>query len=446
MAAPETPDAIVVGAGLSGLSAARELTKAGLNVLVLEGRDRPGGRTHAAKVEGSPVDLGGEWVDAAHTELRSLAADLGLTLFPFERKKEHARWLVRGDFTGEMPLSDADARVHARMNAALREIAADADPDAPWQDSPEPEGDISVASWLRREGMGEAGVHAVGTLVASCGSTVALEEMSFYSYAVKVGTRGGPGKGNEYRVEGGAGRVSRRLAEELGDRIHYSSPVTDVRQRDGDVEVRWTTGEGPRTARSRRVVLAIPFTCYRFLRFDPAPPPAFSAAIHDAVYGAVRKTHFFFDGPVDPEAFTVTDTALGYVAAVQGPEPRGLVSFAGGEPLLPELGLPPAERKGRAVALLRNLYDVPEPRTVVETVWNEQHFTRGSYMIMAPGDMARFGGAMGGPFGGVHPAGAEGFAAAPSFMNSAVKSGQRAGRAVAEAIETGEKVAATAGR
>ena len=446
MTAPETPDAIVVGAGLSGLSAARELTRAGLDVLVLEARDRPGGRTHAVEIEGSPVDLGGEWVDAAHTGLRTLAADLGLTLFPFERKKEHARWLVGDDLTGEMPLSDADARVHARMNAALGETAADADPDAPWNGAPGPEDDVSVASWLRREGMSEAGVHAVGTLAASCGSTVALERMSFYSYAVKVGTRGGPGKGNEYRVEGGAGRVSQRLAGELGERVRYSSPVTDVRRRNGGVAVRWMSGGGPRTAEARRVVLAIPFTCYRFLSFDPAPPPAFSAAIRGAVYGAVRKTHFFFDVPVDPEAFTVTDTALGYVAAVQGPEPRGLVSFAGGEPLLPELGLPPETRKKRAVALLRSLYDVPEPRTVVETVWNEQHFTRGSYMIMAPGDMARFGEAMGGSFNGVYLAGAEGFAAAPSFMNSAVKSGQRAGRAVAEAIETGERAAVPAGR
>jgi len=76
MLRPENPNAIVVGAGLSGLTAARELTRAGLDVLVLEARDRPGGRTHTTRVQGVTVDLGGEWVDAAHTELRGLAADL----------------------------------------------------------------------------------------------------------------------------------------------------------------------------------------------------------------------------------------------------------------------------------------------------------------------------------------------------------------------------------
>ena len=194
------------------------------------------------------------------------------------------------------------------------------------------------------------------------------------------------------------------------------------------------TEAGPRSARARRVVLAVPPTCYRFVRLDPPPPPGVGTLLQNSLFGAVRKTHFFFGEPVDPETFTVTDTALGYTAAVQGDEPEGIVSFAGGEPLLPELGLPAERRKKRAVALLKELYDVPEPQTVVETVWNAEHYTRGSYMIMAPGDMASFGAMMGGHFGNVHLAGAEGYAAAPSFMNSAVKAGQRAGRAVAEAV------------
>jgi monoamine oxidase len=430
----ERPDAVVVGAGRSGLVAARELVRGGFDVLVLEARDRPGGRTRVANVEGVPVDLGGEWVDAAHAQLRGLAEDLGLRLLPVERKKENARWYVDAKFSSEMPLSGRDARVHARMSEALVETAAGVDPGAPWKDAPPPEEDASVEDWLRREGMSESGVHVVETLVSSCGSTVPLHQMSFYSYAVKVATRGGPGRGNEFRVEGGAGRVAETLAAELGERVRYSAPVTEVRQGSGGVEVRWATGEGPGAARARRAVLAIPFTCYRFLRFDPPPPPEFRRMIQNSVYGVVRKMHFFFDKPVDPSAFTVTDTPLGYCAAAQGDEPRALVSFCGGKPLLPELGLPAGRRKKRVFALLRRLYDMSDPRAVVETVWNAEHFARGSYAILTPGDMASFGEAMGGSFGSVHLAGAEGYAAAPSFMNSAVRSGQRAGRQVVEVL------------
>jgi len=453
MTRPEARDAVVVGAGLSGLAAARELAHAGLDVIVLEARHRPGGRTHAGELRGVPVDFGGEWVDEAHAELKALAGELGLELLPAGRKKEGASWYFGGGFSSGMPLSDRDARVYERMNDALAEVAAGADADAPWLGAPPAEEDPSIEAWLRAEGMSESGIHAVGTLVSGCGSTVPLSRMSFYSYAVKVGTRGGTGRGNEWRVRGGAGRVAEALAAELGDRVRYLSPVTAVRQggeADGGVEVQWATGEGPGAVRARRAILALPFTCYRSIRFDPPPPPDVFRAISGSVYGSVRKMHFVFEEPVaDPSAFTVTDTALGYLSAAQ-PDGEGAVraiaSFAGGEPLLPELGLPGPERRRRAVAVLRRLYDAPEPVEVAETVWDAEPYTRGSYMISAPGDMARFGDTLGGGFGAVRLAGAEGYAAAPSFMNSAVRSGQKAGRKVVEELTAGGARSGTPGR
>ena len=99
--------------------------------------------------------------------------------------------------------------------------------------------------------------------------------------------------------------------------------------------------------------------------------------------------------------------------------------------MLAELGLQEEERKQRVVELLRKFYDVPEPRAVIEKVWPHDYWTRGSYMIVAPGDLRSFGEAMGGSFGNVYLAGAEVVPAAPSFMNSAVKGGLKAARSVA---------------
>lgn len=437
---PQRPDVVVVGAGLSGLTAAREVADAGLEVLVLEARDRPGGRTQATEVGGLTIDLGGEWVDAAHAEIRELAEDLGVRPHPFDRKKENARWYIRGAMHSAMPLGGRDAEVYRRMNEAIVEASAGADLEAPWKSVPED--DPSVEGWLRREGMGEEGLHVVETLVSSCGSTVPLDRMSFYSYAVKVATRGGPGKGNEYRVEGGAGSIAAALAADLGGRVRYSSPVTKILRDGSDVEVRWMGDDGPGVARARRVVLAMPFTCYRDVRFVPEPPEVFRRMAARASYGVARKTFFIFDEAVDARTFIVTDTLLGYCAAAQpigspDGETRGVVSFASGKPLLPELGLPARDRKRRATARLAEIYALPEPVQVVEKMWPDEYWTRGSYMIMSPGDMAAFGRAMGGSFGNVHLAGAEGFAAAPSFMNSAVKAGLRAGREVAETLESG---------
>lgn len=435
MSEKETPDVIVVGAGLSGLSAARELAKASLDVRVLEARDRPGGRTWVTEADGVTVDLGGEWVDEAHTEIRALIAELGIETYPYERRKENARWFIGGEVSKAMPFSEPDAEVYKRFENTLVEIAMGSDPDDYWREAPSD--DVSVERWLREAGMSERGIHVVETLISTCGSTVPPDLMSMYSYAIKLSTRGGPGKGNEYRVRGGAGSVARALARELEGHIEYSSPVTGLRQSDDGVEVRWMTEDGPRSERARRVVMAIPFTCYPTIRFEPAPPPMFERMISNSTYGVVRKMAFIFEDQLDSTSFTVTDTPLGYLSAAQdagsGEGSRGIVSFAAGRPLLAELGFTTDERKRRAIELLRTLYYVPEPTQVLEHVWAHDYWTRGSYMIVAPGELQSFGEAMGGSFGNVHLAGAESISAAPSFMNSAVKGGQRAARDIVEA-------------
>ena len=426
-------DVAVVGAGLSGLVAARELVREGLDVVVLEARDRPGGRTHTSEVGGVIVDLGGEWVDEAHSEMKDLVRELGLGLVPTARHKEEALWSIGGISTPEMPLSGPDRAVYLKMQVALRETAGGVNPEEPWEGAPER--DTSIEGWLKTEGMTEDGLRVAEALLSTCGSTLPLDRMSFYLYAVKVATRGGSGRGNEYRVEGGAGRVSERIAEALGARVCYSSPVVEIRQGRG-VEVRYRSGGAERTLRAGRAVLAIPFTLYGGIRFDPPLPPAVGKLAHDGGgrYGAGRKMAFVYDGPVEAPALAVTDTPLGYLWTVRGPEGQtGIVSFAGGRPVADELRLPGEERERRAVELLRRLFGLPEPGVVVEAAWSVDPWTRGSYLIGAPGDAERFR-TMGRPFGLLHLAGAEAVPAAPSFMNSAVKGGLRAARGAAEAL------------
>ncbi|MEO8603424.1 MAG: FAD-dependent oxidoreductase, partial [bacterium] len=75
-------DAVVVGAGLAGLSAARALQRAGHRVVVLEARQRVGGRTHSIDVGGARLDVGGQWIGPTQQRMVGLARELGLATFP----------------------------------------------------------------------------------------------------------------------------------------------------------------------------------------------------------------------------------------------------------------------------------------------------------------------------------------------------------------------------
>src|SRR5262245_26410623 len=85
MAAEPSPlhaDVILVGAGVSGLCAARRLREAGKRVLVLEARDRLGGRVETRQLaDGTPVDLGGQWIGPKQDRVAKLARDLGITTY-----------------------------------------------------------------------------------------------------------------------------------------------------------------------------------------------------------------------------------------------------------------------------------------------------------------------------------------------------------------------------
>ena len=422
----------VIGAGLSGLVAARELVREGLDVVVLEARSRPGGRTRTAMVGGATVDLGGEWVDDAHAEMKGLVADLGLGLVPAARRKEEALWNIGGRSTDEMPLSEPDHDVYRRMHEALVEAAEGLDSESPWKGGA-PARDRSVEAWLEAEGMTQDGLHVVETLLSTCGSTVTLDLMSFCFYTVKVATRGGPDKGNEYRVEGGAGWVAEALAEGLGERVRYSSPVVELRQ-DGGIEVRYGDAGAVQSLWAGRAVLALPFSCYGGIRFDPHLPSPLRELASGDRYGVGRKMAFVYDGPVEAPALAVTDSPLGYLWTIRGPQGQnGVVSFSGGRTLAEELRFPREERERRAVALLRGLFGLPEPGFVEEAAWSEDPWARGSYLIAGPGDAETLR-RIGRSFGLLHLAGAEAVPAAPGFMNSAVKGGLRAAREVVEAL------------
>src|SRR6059058_440669 len=148
-------DVIVVGAGLAGLSAARELQRRGASVVVLEARDRVGGRTLNEPIgDGKVIELGGQWAGPSHTAICGLAADVGVELFPTHITGEHL-FSLRGRITryrGDVPRRPLAGLVDFRVaQMRLERMARTLDPDAPQQASRAGRWDAeTVASWMAR--------------------------------------------------------------------------------------------------------------------------------------------------------------------------------------------------------------------------------------------------------------------------------------------------------
>src|SRR5690242_10731970 len=130
-------DVVVVGAGLAGLTAASDLVAGGREVVVLEARDRVGGRLLNVEIGGEPNELGGEWIAPYQSAMHELLAELGIELFHAYREGDH----LYIDPVGELHryqgddeiLPPASARAYEQAVASLDALAAELDPEAPWQ-------------------------------------------------------------------------------------------------------------------------------------------------------------------------------------------------------------------------------------------------------------------------------------------------------------------------
>src|SRR5262249_55372902 len=128
-------DVAIVGAGFAGLTAARELVQGGHNVVVLEGRDRVGGRSWTAKIAGVPVDLGATFVGPTQDEVLKLAADLGCQTVPtYDDGDNLIRWHGRvRSYRGTIPrLSIHEVLDVGRIRWRLGRLSRRVSLDEPW--------------------------------------------------------------------------------------------------------------------------------------------------------------------------------------------------------------------------------------------------------------------------------------------------------------------------
>ncbi len=435
-------DVIVIGAGLAGLKAARELEAKGLSVAVLEARDRVGGRTKAGEIAGEVIDRGGQWVGPAQKLLLKEAASLGIETC--EQYRAGAQVLhfegSRRTYMGDTPklsflsLMELGLLVN-RWNREMRQVPA----DAPWEATKAKNWDAqTLESWILKN-LRTRGARSFARIVARAVLCAEPEQMSYLFFLdylrsgngleSLIGVKGGA---QEAKFKGGAHAISRGLAASLKSPVTIEAPVRAIRQSDTGVSV--TTDKGEFEA--ARAIVAVPPALASRIRYDVALPAKRDGLMQRMPMGSVIKVHVAYSEPFWRKAGlsgqAASDKHAFNVVFDQSPPDERigiLVGFIDGAHAVEMSAMGDNARREHVVSALVDYFgpEAAEPIAYDDQDWTAEEWSRGCYVAhMAPGVMTHFGDVIREPAGRIHWAGTETATEWIGYMDGALQSGIRA--------------------
>ncbi|KAA8960867.1 flavin monoamine oxidase family protein [Mycobacterium sp.] len=439
-----TVDVAVVGAGFAGLTAARELTRRGHDVLVLEGRDRVGGRSRTGHVAGIPVDMGATFVGPTQDAVLGLAGELGIETVPtYHDGANLIRWRgVTRPYSGTIPrLSLGGLLDIGRVRWQFERITRKVPLRDPWTARRAAQLDSqSLGDWLRSI---HAGSTARDLLAIMARVTWGAEpgDVSMLHAARYVAAAGGLDRmldvengAQQDRFAAGTQQIAEKAAAELGERVVLGAAVRGIEH--DAAAVRITSAQGRATARF--VVVAIPPAHRSSIEFTPPLPPEYGRLAGRWPQGRLSKayaaysTPFWRDKGFSGEA--LSDEGPVFITFDVSPQPDGPGILLGFVDARTFDHLPTDQRRERALDCFAALFgdDALKPLDYVDHRWGAEEFAPGGpTAAVPPGSWTHYGPWLRRPVGPIFWAGTETAEEWTGFLDGAVRSGQRAAAEVA---------------
>lgn len=442
-------DVAIIGAGFAGLTAARELVKSGGSVIVLEARSRVGGRAFTDHLaDGTPIDLGGQWVGPTQDALIDLAKQYGAETSPTHTAGKNLVELGGRikRYSGTIPNIGPISLLNLGWTLwRLDRLSAQVPLDAPWTAANAKEWDRqTLATWLDKHLFTKAARDLVEigleTIFACSSAEISLLHALFYIHS-------GGNMDRLLATENGAQQdvfvngmqsIANAIATELGEAVRLDSPVKRIEQTADQVIV---TGPGFRVT-ARRAIVAIPPTLAGRIEYAPAMPGARDQLTQRAPMGSVIKCMAVYETP-----FWREDGLSGQAVSDVGPltatfdnSPRSgtpgiLLGFLEGDAARRLGACSESERRAGVLAMFARLFGprAANPVSYVDKDWADEEWSRGAYAAyLPPGVLTSFGEALRKPVGRIHWAGTETSEVWNGYVDGAVRSGIRAAREVRE--------------